>query len=499
MSDNFIQENSEIITLRAMANVFMPEALDPVGQEDNDPDNDGNENDPNDKYIMKRRKAIGAAIDKRKKKLKEAASADAHTSDDDEEEIVEKKVKNKVTINPQMESKGYYDPMEDDEFDHDEAEKNRGVSGKNNPKGGKRLYKKPKRKSVEEAVNTPTSDYNRAKQLNSPASPTGGQRPPASMDPRNKPGIDPLTGVKMASAGTGPKLKPGSGLGGGKPVYPKGQEPKPTGATLPNLQTAGYEPEGDQLDEKSIQMQRRVDRYLGRDKAKAKERLKKQNDRKVKKAALAALEKHAKGMKAGIYDSYEAEGEQLQEKPGDGYLGPTVNVGGAPLGVPNPIRMAKDVVDKTNRNSQKKVDMINKISPGSASMPKVDYFNKGPSQASQRLLGLSHEPEGEQLNERPYQVMGYDKEGKKEKKVGKPVKSKKYAQDRAAELEDTHKKTGGKYRAQYVEGYRSKHRPPAGWKPYGGDEKGPVPEVDATAKRIDAIRKSIKTKKKKKD
>jgi hypothetical protein len=32
--------------------------------------------------------------------------------------------------------------MEDDEFDHDEAEENRGVSGKNNPKGGKRLYKK---------------------------------------------------------------------------------------------------------------------------------------------------------------------------------------------------------------------------------------------------------------------------------------------------------------------------------------------------------------------
>jgi len=41
------------------------EALDPVGQEDSDPDNDGNPNDPNDKYIMKRRKAIGKAIAKR--------------------------------------------------------------------------------------------------------------------------------------------------------------------------------------------------------------------------------------------------------------------------------------------------------------------------------------------------------------------------------------------------------------------------------------------------
>jgi hypothetical protein len=40
--------------------------LDPVGKEDSDPDNDGNHNDPNDKYIMKRRAAIGAAIATRK-------------------------------------------------------------------------------------------------------------------------------------------------------------------------------------------------------------------------------------------------------------------------------------------------------------------------------------------------------------------------------------------------------------------------------------------------
>jgi len=55
-----------------------------------------------------------------------------------------------------------------------------------------------------------------------------------------------------------------------------------------------------------------------------------------------------------------------------------------------------------------------------------------------------------QINEMPYQVMG-SPDGKKEKKIGKPVKSKKYADARASELEDTHKKTGGKYRSQYVE------------------------------------------------
>ena len=40
------------------------------------------------------------------------------------------------------------------------------------------------------------------------------------------------------------------------------------------------------------------------------------------------------------------------------------------------------------------------------------------------------------------------------------------------------------------------HRPPHGWKPYGGYEKEPV-KVNATADRIDAIRKSISINKKK--
>jgi hypothetical protein len=40
--------------------------LDPVGKEDSDVDNDGKKNDPNDKYIMKRRAAIGKAIAMRK-------------------------------------------------------------------------------------------------------------------------------------------------------------------------------------------------------------------------------------------------------------------------------------------------------------------------------------------------------------------------------------------------------------------------------------------------
>ncbi|AOV61572.1 hypothetical protein BOW92_gp145 [Synechococcus phage S-WAM1] len=58
--------------------------------------------------------------------------------------------------------------------------------------------------------------------------------------------------------------------------------------------------------------------------------------------------------------------------------------------------------------------------------------------------------EAAMVNEMPYQVYG-SPDGKKEKKIGKPVKSRKYAADRASELEDTHKKTGGKYRSAYTE------------------------------------------------
>ena len=61
----------------------MKESLDPVGQEDSDIDNDG-DTDSSDKYLHKRRKAIGKAI--AKKSVKESS---------------------------------YYDPMDDDDFDHD--------------------------------------------------------------------------------------------------------------------------------------------------------------------------------------------------------------------------------------------------------------------------------------------------------------------------------------------------------------------------------------------
>ena len=81
------------------------EGLDPVGQEDSDIDNDG-DTDKSDKYLHKRRKAIGKAI--AKKTVKEGFSdwrQDLSEVMDDIEankKIKEKKVQNKVTINPKL-------------------------------------------------------------------------------------------------------------------------------------------------------------------------------------------------------------------------------------------------------------------------------------------------------------------------------------------------------------------------------------------------------------
>ena len=81
-------------------------------------------------------------------------------------------------------------------------------------------------------------------------------------------------------------------------------------------------------------------------------------------------------------DHFEPEGSVIQEKPGDGYLGPTP--------IPNPIRLAKDAVDAYNRKQQKTVNTVNqKLGRNSASLSRVNYFNPGPSAASKRYLGLN--------------------------------------------------------------------------------------------------------------
>lgn len=83
-------------------------SLDPVGKEDDDIDNDG-DTDKTDKYLLNRRKAIGDAI--KKEKLKESFSnwreelseiMSVTDRQEKEQKIVEKKVDNKISINPNL-------------------------------------------------------------------------------------------------------------------------------------------------------------------------------------------------------------------------------------------------------------------------------------------------------------------------------------------------------------------------------------------------------------
>ena len=57
-----------------VGNIFNEKKMDPVGQEDSDINNDGKK-DSTDSYLMKRRKAIGKAIAKKRGKVKEGFSA----------------------------------------------------------------------------------------------------------------------------------------------------------------------------------------------------------------------------------------------------------------------------------------------------------------------------------------------------------------------------------------------------------------------------------------
>ena len=114
------------------------EGLDPVGKEDADVDNDGKSNTKKDKYLMNRRNVIKQelATQKEAKEVKKWWDDDGDGKGYEEGEVSGKFKKKKVKEGKE------YDPMEDPDFDPHEAEKNRGVSGKNNPKGGKSLGKK---------------------------------------------------------------------------------------------------------------------------------------------------------------------------------------------------------------------------------------------------------------------------------------------------------------------------------------------------------------------
>ena len=79
------------------------ESLDPVGKEDGDVNNDGKK-DKTDKYLMNRRKAIGKAMKKESFITSDWRNdlSEVMTDDIQSKPIKEKKVNNKVTINPKL-------------------------------------------------------------------------------------------------------------------------------------------------------------------------------------------------------------------------------------------------------------------------------------------------------------------------------------------------------------------------------------------------------------
>jgi hypothetical protein len=97
------------------------------------------------------------------------------------------------------------------------------------------------------------------------------------------------------------------------------------------------------------------------------------------------------------------------------------------------------------------------ISSGTSYADKQELSIKGHDKVTKKAKHTVGNPfpeeyavDGEYIEEMPYQVYG-SHDGTKEKKIGKPVKSRKYAHDRADELSDTHKETGGKFRVQKEE------------------------------------------------
>ena len=85
------------------ARVTAGKGLDPVGQEDGDVDNDGDK-DKSDKYLMKRRGAIGNAIATRKEEfIHEAETEDSNPDSNSKEiDVMPKGERNKVTVAPEQ-------------------------------------------------------------------------------------------------------------------------------------------------------------------------------------------------------------------------------------------------------------------------------------------------------------------------------------------------------------------------------------------------------------
>ena len=278
-----------------------------------------------------------------------------------------------------------YDPMEDPDFDHDEAEANRGVSGKNNPKGGKALGKKKKVVNKEDVSNWREEFIF---EVDEAETDTEADKKITEKKVKNKVVINP----------------------------PMKEAFDTIGGTILEVTECAHNIEGEECPIHGKKECPAIEEGIGMTMANAMGNPPVLSARmKVKQALIKReIDKNTKKNKMKKYSGKAKVEEQM-----GGESSPQM----------------QNIQRRQLQLDRKKLEIRKKL-----------MSQKQTSAADSTVAS----EEVEHINEMPFQVMG-SPTGGKEKKIGKPVKSKKYADARAAELADTHKATGGQYRSQYVE------------------------------------------------
>ena len=419
---------------------YTKEALDPVGKEDGDVDNDGDK-DSSDKYLLKRRKAIGKAMKKRmsegkysssvratyggktetfpvevyKKKTKpvqvKTAAAEGFsnwrgdlteimTDTEDVKQIKEKSgIKNKVKINPKLGEaieeiggtlleeieidemdyviESVYDELIEEGYSQDEVE-----------------Y------GIDTALNTIEEGYydSAVAASKAAAARNKGETPKRSMKDRLKSAAKKAIMGTARAAGRAMKAKAKVQAAPGRAKA----KVRSIADRVKSAAKAGYAQGRGPVEKKSKSAYRGAG--VGRKEKLGEESVSeavKGQDTESRKEAAAERKRGDKRLSPS-----KGKGYADQQKQSISYMDKLTKKNKNVVGLVtkedveqvdefNIIQKAMDVVDKVNRTNQKKVDMINKIRPGSASMPKHGYFSKPAGMQNQ-----SFEPEGEQIDEK---------------------------------------------------------------------------------------------------
>ena len=120
---SIIHEDREGVKLGLIE--MISEKLDKVGEEDADIDNDGDV-DSSDKYLKKRRTAIGKAMKKEEVEITEGSRKPGESAEDYVSRVKGKDYMDKIKKKYSGGKSKTYDPMKDPDFDHDKAERTRG-------------------------------------------------------------------------------------------------------------------------------------------------------------------------------------------------------------------------------------------------------------------------------------------------------------------------------------------------------------------------------------